>query len=450
MTTNNLALQHKFLVEYKYSACIKIVTNNISILCDPWFSDTAYYGTWARYPSHNITKEFLGDFDVIWISHIHPDHYCPWTIEKIFDLYGEKKILVADWGSNKNYLKFKLMSDGYSSFVEEINEFKVGSTVLKCIPNVTGSSSDIDSCLIVYDINTGKGVLNLNDCIVSDSLINNLNNYMNEKSISLQLMCLGYTGAGPFPQTYYSIPKDVMTLKTLAHSKKLEFFDRYLSTISKISSNFRLPFAGKYLLSSELSFMNSYRGVADALELKQIDPNAIILDDSGSSTFNVLTREIGRQRDFFYDYEAVKINQPLMWNEWINFSPDTSLLQRLLNKAYKKAFLKSECNFDYMWNFFVFDASSDLLEISRDPFLHSQFLIGVNCNRLAEPTIYTTHQELNMATSNLFINRKALFGALTGVFHWNNLEVGSAFFVRRDPDEFSREAQNFLNFMAVI
>lgn len=35
-----------FKVFYKYSACIKICADDISILCDPWFSENAYYGTW--------------------------------------------------------------------------------------------------------------------------------------------------------------------------------------------------------------------------------------------------------------------------------------------------------------------------------------------------------------------------------------------------------------------
>jgi hypothetical protein len=42
-----------------------------------------------------------------------------------------------------------------------------------------------------------------------------------------------------------------------------------------------------------------------------------------------------------------------------------------------------------------------------------------------------------------------LFGLLTGLFHWNNAEVGSQFQTRRIPDQFSREAQNFLNFLTV-
>ena len=100
---------------YKYSACITISSRDISILCDPWFSDNAYYGTWEEQPKHDITREYIGNFDAIWISHIHPDHYCPSTIKKLVEIYGEKPIYISDWGDNKNYLKLKLEADGWSS-----------------------------------------------------------------------------------------------------------------------------------------------------------------------------------------------------------------------------------------------------------------------------------------------------------------------------------------------
>ena len=79
-----------FKVVYKYSACIKIVTDDVTILCDPWFND-AYYGTWTQQNKINNIEEFIGDFDVVYISHIHPDHYDPITLDLLFKYFGEKK-----------------------------------------------------------------------------------------------------------------------------------------------------------------------------------------------------------------------------------------------------------------------------------------------------------------------------------------------------------------------
>lgn len=72
-----------FRVEYKYSACIKIITEDVKILCDPWFGSGAYEGTWNQFPPIKELKKFIDEFDLIYISHIHPDHYCSETIKKL-------------------------------------------------------------------------------------------------------------------------------------------------------------------------------------------------------------------------------------------------------------------------------------------------------------------------------------------------------------------------------
>ena len=59
-------------------------------------------------------------------------------------------------------------------------------------------------------------------------------------------------------------------MEELAENKKQMFFKRYLKAIAKIDSVKRLPFAGKYVLKGDLSILNRYRGVSDALEVMNI------------------------------------------------------------------------------------------------------------------------------------------------------------------------------------
>lgn len=123
---------------------------------------------------------------------------------------------------------------------------------------------------------------------------------------------------------------------------------------------------------------------------------------------------------------------------------------RLLRKAYGLALLKSECLDDYIWNFYVFDNAQSLADMAEQPFECSRYLLGFNCNKLRDPIFYSDPYTDFCPHSCLFIDRRALFAALTGVCHWNNLEIGSCFLVRRYPGIFLREAQNFLNFLTVI
>jgi len=193
-----------FKVEYKYSACIKIITDDTRILCDPWFSGSAYEGTWHQFPPIKDKIRLTGDFDFIYISHIHPDHYCSETIKELLTHYGNKKILLADWGEHPNYLARKMASDGFWDILLLSNEMIIGDTSIRIIPNHTGSLSDIDSALIVSRRKSRRAVLNVNDCIYNDRFYNQINAVKAEGGLEFTLFCLGYTGAGSYPQTYYS------------------------------------------------------------------------------------------------------------------------------------------------------------------------------------------------------------------------------------------------------
>ena len=63
-------------IKYIYSACIEVKTKDLTILCDPWFTDGVYHGTWYQYPKVN-PFEIIDEPDIVYISHIHPDHYDP-------------------------------------------------------------------------------------------------------------------------------------------------------------------------------------------------------------------------------------------------------------------------------------------------------------------------------------------------------------------------------------
>ena len=68
-------------IRYLKSACVSVETNNVKILMDPWLVDGEYYGSWYHYPKLEYDKEFFDNFDYIYVSHIHPDHFSKKTFE---------------------------------------------------------------------------------------------------------------------------------------------------------------------------------------------------------------------------------------------------------------------------------------------------------------------------------------------------------------------------------
>ena len=445
-----------FNLKYIYSACVEITTDDLVVLCDPWLIGPAYYGTWGHVGLDiSKVKANLKRPDYIYISHIHPDHYHPATIRWICGMYPGVQILLASWPStHKNYLALKLRSDGFTNTVET-NEIVVKNTRLCIIPNVLGTKSDIDTALYVEKRENGTiyNFLNLNDCFVSDSLANRVQSLLPPNCSQIDCVALGYTGAGPYPQTYYSYKTQLDVLTRKALEKEAVFKDRYLKAINLFPSKLHVPFAGKYKLLGELSILNPYRGVVDAVDVKEWDPQAVVPADNGEGLLDITTGQLSRARlepHFNLDSQSEQDKESeYLWDKYLGFEPENSILSRLLLKAATAARQKSPlCTKDLVFTFFVYDRAISVQSVAslENPQSLCQKIASINLNHQVD---LTDCARPAYVSSDIFISRKALFLALTGVTHWNNYEVGSVLQVRRSPDIYVPEMQDFLNFLSV-
>ena len=69
-------------VKFLNHSSVIIEHKKIKILCDPWFKGKAFNDSWKLLyeNSHDINKL---DFDYIWISHEHPDHFSIATLNSL-------------------------------------------------------------------------------------------------------------------------------------------------------------------------------------------------------------------------------------------------------------------------------------------------------------------------------------------------------------------------------
>ena len=415
-----------------YSACVTIETPDCKILCDPWFTDGIFDGAWYLYSNIKDPFSAIGDCDYIYISHIHTDHYDPVFLRKYFEKFGEKLLVIGDFESN--YLEKSIQHEGFKYQVNK-GPLKLGQTVISVFPHETGSPSDIDSaCLIeFFGEDRVHRVLNINDCIYDPVFLSGF-----EKFGQLDVLLLSYTGAGPYPQTYFEL--DDPELLIAAKSKKDQFIEQYLKIAEMIPSKVRIPFAGQYLLGGKLAHLNSYRGASDSYEISQIDDAAVILNDYEGSIDTVSFTATGTKSSLTsaediekrlleieklpMDYEAIP--------EWMI---SNKVLVSLLSSALIRALRKSECNQDYFFCFKLPEGNSAIINVKKDSGM---------------PVVITSDDlEAYTPRSEVAVDYRYLFGLLTGVFHWNNAESGSHLQVRRFPNNFSRDAQNFLNFLTV-
>ncbi len=425
-------------ITYVYSACLEIETSNLRILTDPWFTEGIFGGSWFQYPRID-PFDLIKEPDCIYISHIHPDHYDPIFIQQIFERYGRKPILIPEF--KKNYLFMKAKSDGIET--QPIKEFTSGNTKLFIEENDMGSLSDIDSALIVHDLDSKQIMLNLNDCVFNLPHAMKLKSIIDSLDGELGLMALGYAGASSYPHTYFDIEKDLELMIKEANYKKQKGFERYKSFKDFFNAKYRLPFAGEYLLGSHLSHLNHYRGVPDTFEIKDIDHDALVLNPGGS--INLESGSRSHERKSLYPRDEIDMRIKEISNMSLDYEKDFCIdckkidFFRIIKKAFNNALSKSEITGKYAFIFTILDQDIH----------HKRFLLNCSDGELSE--ISENYKCKESAYSEILIDYRLLFGLLTGLYHWNNADIGSLFMTRRFPyDNFNRSAQSFLNFFSIV
>lgn len=424
-------------ITYFYSACVKISSYRCNILCDPWFTEPIYDGSWYHFPKVHDPLEKIGQVDLIYISHIHPDHYDKVFLKKYFERYGVKKIIIGDWDAN--YLLRSMNRDGFSPLViKRGEEFLYEDLRIQIFPQDGESKSDLDSALIVKETKDGEReqcVVNANDIIFDDKTISHI------KSVApnIDLLMLSYTGAGPYPQTFYEIDDSILHIE--AKKKKEQFFERYKNVVQKLNPRNTLPFAGKYILGGYLSVLNDARGVSDPVEVASFDDRALIPSDMGGEiNLNALEKVSTR----IEPYSSELFNERLSEIKYKKFDYETAVTEefikninfvKLLELSYLRALKMSECEIDYFYSF--------RLPIGN--------YVVMNANRLAEPyyKCINDKNELPKVRTELQVHFNYLLGLLIGVYHWDNARIGSHVFSRRIGTHHNKSAERFLNFLHI-
>jgi UDP-MurNAc hydroxylase len=413
-------------IRYIYSACIVVETADVKILCDPWFTPGAYDGSWHQYPKVQNPIETIGPVDLIWISHIHPDHYDAPFLRRYLAVYPGARLVICN--QTPPFLARKMLREGFTPMVVEQESF--GTTSLCIVPN-TSAPVNVDSALAVKC--GGHAVLVMNDNPFDPRQVETLEKFCADASIEAAL--LPYTGAGPYPQTF-AFETEADLQRAVARKKKqfLDIFDRY---IKAFEPRVAIPYAGQYFLAGPLSELNELRGVTDATEAAAMYPGqALVLADGGRAFYDTETRTASAVRTEPYD--PVAIQQALaadgfpgyVYESELQFPEDRSLpLVSLLETAQLAAKRRFQVSEPY-WLCFAPRQDGTFLCINT---------IGADPVQVLEDV---SHLE---PRCEITIDRRYFFGLLTGLYHWNNAEIGSQYRSRRVPDVYKPEVYRLLD-----
>lgn len=100
-------------------ATFLLQTNDLNVIFDPWIKGDAYWGAWTLFPKNPFDLNRLKNVDCIVITHPHPDHFHPETLE-LFS--RDTKIIMPAFPSG--IIPSVLKNLGFTNFQEV--EWEVG------------------------------------------------------------------------------------------------------------------------------------------------------------------------------------------------------------------------------------------------------------------------------------------------------------------------------------
>ena len=435
-------------VTHLQSSTQMIQLEDVKVLTDPWLTEGEYYGSWYHYPPFETENIASLEYDYIYVSHIHPDHLS----EKTFKSLPHKKpVLIHNYDSK--FLKRKLEMFGFETIECDHGvpyEFGNGGSITifaadNCNPELCGKfmgcgvvekkfgSTQIDT-LALFGINEHY-VLNTNDCPFELASNTIKAQKLHEKCIDLLLV--GYAGAGPYPQCF-EFDNDEDKLNA-AKSKEKNFLKKAEDYINLVRPDSFMPFAGTYTLGSRLASLTRFRGVPSVASAVTTLNDAVLDVSQGIhlqklDTYDCLSKKIIKSvanKVITEDEYRKKIAKNSLDYDEDNWDDDE--LYDLVISASKRFRLKAEELGLKSGTRLVVQSKKFAFQLSMSSDVE---IISVD-SKLVEPYV------------RIEVDHNLLHRLLRGPrhAHWNNAEIGSHLSFQRKPDIFERGLYHCMCFL---
>lgn len=439
-------------LRFVQSATVEIEAGGCRVLCDPWLTDGAFYGSWCHFPPLQFQPEDFAGVDHLYLSHIHPDHADPATLERL-----PRHLPVLIHRYQDPFFRRNLEKLGFANVIELEHgekrelapDFSIQSFAAdNCDPTVCGRqfgcalagsapyrTMQIDSVAVFQ---AGDEVLvNLNDCPLP--LGRAVAHTIAGLYPRIDLACIPYSGAGPYPHFFANLSPQERHRQGLVKREKL--LQHALDFLEILQPRAFMPFAGEFVYSGRLIEQNQSRGIPFPEELPAEFArllagrglsNPMVLLNSGE-TYDLTTgqasapfrpadpherqrylREVLASRKFFYEESP---------------APE---LGDLLERAFQR-FQAALARHNYSSNWRVYlDSGQD--ELDCVPYS------GEALSRAARGEEREPYVTIKLEPSLLahLLGRRA---------HWNNAENGGHLQYFRQPDDYEYGVYHFLSYL---
>lgn len=249
------------LIEHFHNAtCIVTSAEGIRVLCDPWFSDGAFVGSWCLAEDLHRVPVAGTDFEAVYVSHIHPDHFDEAylsTLPRSMPMIVPAEQVVPILAPNLTAAGFedvRALADRETTVIGDLaltlfepfqrNPFDAAAE----LPNF------LDSAVLFAD--GDHSFLNTNDNLPTPEALVAIEEEFGIPDVTTLL----YNSAGFYPQC----------VRDLSDEEKLSERDRVLDKafveclrLSEASSSpLVVPFAGDYVLGGRLANLNGWLPVS--------------------------------------------------------------------------------------------------------------------------------------------------------------------------------------------
>jgi hypothetical protein len=414
-----------------------------SIVFDPWIGKMDYAGT-TSYPNKSNNKSILNNInpDLIYISHLHTDHYD----ENILNRFKNKNTPILIKLFKDQRLKNKIFKLGYKKIIElkEWNTYRFKNFELTIIPcdqsNSQGLSHninyDLDTSILVYDKLSNSCFYNNVDNPLSFKLLKKLKKFAISKYKKIDLAAIGPRAASEYPQCFLNINR-------INEKKKIidKVLKKTLNMAKILGVKHLIPAGGSYQIFGKYGPIQKFVAHPTKLKINSFFKkkiNIIDIDYNGTAEVKNNTIKIIRKKNKPHIDLNKNIKDKYFYEK--KFLPSEKIIKNDFEIAklnYFKTLSKFKIKTKFEINFYLFD----------NIFLNYKNKIDKNC----KPSLKLKLSNSIKAKYKLdcFLDKKLFFNLINNQFNWNMCMGGSLIFFKRYPNIFKPDISFSINFLKV-
>ncbi len=394
------------------------------VLCDPWYTPGAFL-TWTHVYGVGKAPKYLVDFDALYISHAHEDHFDEKFLESLprkVPIILPKEPVIPIMKNKLTALGFEqliICEDGQNTSLGDFH-FKVYGPYQRSRFNDAGNFPNILDSSIFFD-DGDSTFLNTNDNFPTKF---SLTKFTAEHG-KINCISILYNSAGFYPHCVRNLTDEEKTSESDRVMKKCE--DLVVDLSLNEHCDYVFPVAGDFRLEGPSRFANKYLPISSPQEFRDRITelqNMKIICPGGFGEFEVQTGEILKQgikyklsdiREHFVEEPTERYHAA-----FAGVNADSAIASQDLTEKFNSRLNKFNAQLPY--NFQIFDEKSG----------ETLFLYQNGSEHRVE--IY-----LERIVFSALINRK---------LHWQNAWLGGLMtFWRSDHPNYNKDFYDLLSFL---